>query len=711
MKMTDRLYGCEIAKLPGRVLPGRFSVGTSELQINGYQYPIHTQLHYGVSGDLRISDSRTHDTVYTNILEEFLPSELIASAISEAVPEPIYVNTLTESDIREFVPMVPRINERIEKTDFEITLHDKLGFLEEVCRDPITLLNVEIERVHTDRARRIPPSALEYLASHDEDWSRRTISGVEPERVLSEIINDEYNIYENRVAATLVVRLYAYLLKRIHEVENLKGTIEEKRHIETESINNWHRNRVYGLWGEVVREDAAFVADNTLKFLQVLTMRVGKLMESPLYVNIPARERNENSILDTNIITNDQNYREVALLLNDLNQVEGRNVQKTEDEIYAQRMNEAISFEGFCVMLVSKALVELGYVIKPLPGKHGGDDSLSMVSPVLQDLKLRQEKNGNIELTTGSDLKIIIVPVYSQLSDLPEASNSLSDFTDQVDSKPAQKDTTYRVLLYPDFNGLSSSLVEEVEHLRAPNNVLMKDEKDKLIPIHVSPFSFYNIERIGLCLRRWIQGWTFMDYPREVPANNSIKTEIIHLIDSFSDSSQNGIVFAVQPFSPAELTQLNNHLRAEINKAAGKGRDYLSRKRELEKFQGHLPSLTSLFDDILFCPVCHTQVLAHEFHVTGANTYRCHCLNCEATWGLDACSNCNNPFPFIRPAIDNDLSGQNLYTYPEKRIGLDMIALPCCSGEGGVLHVMCSCCGHCSKHDQTHFPYGSSHVL
>ena len=708
MKFWDRLYGTNLKNIPENILPGRFSTADFGALINGSQYPKHTQLHYGVNGSLRVEGQGVDERAECVVLDELLPATLIRSAISEVVPEPIQLQAFDDDLIKSFIPLVPRVNERIQKTSFELKLSDKIGFLEEVCREPITLLRVEVERVHTDRAKRIPPDAVEYLASHAEDWSRRTLTGVEPERVLSEIINDDYNIYENRVAATLIDRLYVHLLKRIHEIEEIKGTLKEKSQIEAKSLNSWHRNRVYSLWGEAVSEDADFIAENTLQFLQGLTRRIGKLMDSMLYKSIPVRQRNENNIIDTNIIANEQNYREVALLLNELNKTEGRHVQKTESQVYMNRLAEISSFEGFCHLLITRTLVEFGYSISKHGTRKDNADHLVLTLAGLPDIKVQRGEDGNLKISIKDGPSILIIPIFAQLSALVDSRKSLSELTSPLQAKAIESSNIQHViLLYPDNQEIPTQTLSSISQLDAEPAVLENQTLGNITPIHVSPFSFYNIERIGICLRKWIYGASYSAYPRETPVNNSLKRELVKLVDCLEDCKDNGVLHQLKPISTSEISMLDKYLKVEVKKAEGKGRDYITRKLDLEKMQVDLMQMRKRYSDILICPVCQAIVIEREFKITGTNTYRCHCSNCDTVWGLDACAHCKQPFSFIRTGCDSDTSFSELYMAPEKSIGLDGIALPCCTDEMGMLHLTCSKCGYCSKHGVNHFQEAS----
>ncbi len=56
---------------------------------------------------------------------------------------------------------------------------------------------------------RIGPESIRHLASHSEHWKGIKANGLVPERLLARILEDDYAIYENIAAKTLVDKLYA----------------------------------------------------------------------------------------------------------------------------------------------------------------------------------------------------------------------------------------------------------------------------------------------------------------------------------------------------------------------------------------------------------------------------------------------------------------------------------------------------------------------
>src|SRR5690606_34852875 len=134
----------------------------------------------------------------------------------------------------------------------EKLLADRLGHLVEVCQRPRSHLRVEVERTAVARARRLATQAPSYLAAHTEDWDRPTLRAVIPKRILSLVREDQFDIYENRVAVRLVDHLDAYLSRRVNEVARLLRLFNEVGdHGSTAGQgSHWRQKRVYQLWGD-----------------------------------------------------------------------------------------------------------------------------------------------------------------------------------------------------------------------------------------------------------------------------------------------------------------------------------------------------------------------------------------------------------------------------------------------------------------------------
>lgn len=99
----------------------------------------------------------------------------------------------------------------------------------EICERPRLHLHVEESVRPIGVVRKSGPAAIKHLARHSEHWEARTVSGLRPARLLAQVLEDDWQLYENRFVVTLVRKLQRYLqlaCKDINErLEQATGSI------------------------------------------------------------------------------------------------------------------------------------------------------------------------------------------------------------------------------------------------------------------------------------------------------------------------------------------------------------------------------------------------------------------------------------------------------------------------------------------------------
>ncbi|NLT45924.1 MAG: hypothetical protein GXX80_10515, partial [Thermotogaceae bacterium] len=94
-----------------------------------------------------------------------------------------------------------------------------------ICDKPKSHLKAINEVRPIETVKRIGYESIPYLAAHSEDWLARTASGLKPSRLFSRVEDDEFHIYENRVAKTLIDLIISFLRKKEKELRDQYGQI------------------------------------------------------------------------------------------------------------------------------------------------------------------------------------------------------------------------------------------------------------------------------------------------------------------------------------------------------------------------------------------------------------------------------------------------------------------------------------------------------
>ena len=212
------------------------------------------------------------------------------------------------------LPLVPGVDERVRLHPLEKEALAKLPHLQHVCHHPRLHLRVEVERVPVARARRVPARAAAALVAHPGDWEHRTLRGIQPSRVLAVQVEDEWNLYENRVAVRLVDHLLLWTSRHLDELRRLQDIADAGQGFDDEARGSLFRSqRLYELWGRFFVDDAlTSELTDTLKALERLQRALQALLDTPLYREIPRDTFVPVTLVSTNILANDPHYRKVA---------------------------------------------------------------------------------------------------------------------------------------------------------------------------------------------------------------------------------------------------------------------------------------------------------------------------------------------------------------------------------------------------------------
>jgi len=692
----NRISGRFIKMVPEKYLLGQYQVSPGHLTfINNVSSLDYDYFVPDNSNESRVIIPGLSVDKKFKYVRKILTDQLTENAVREISHTLYDLLAICWSDILEISPLVPKISERVNIQNFERIIESKLSHLLEVCHRPATLLSTEIQTVHVSTAIRIPKLATEYLLSHTEDWEKRTIHAIQPKKVLSELITDEYIIYENKVAVRLVDHLRSYLFKRILEVQKLYSMISETNY--SLESHNWekHAFRVYDLWGESLESGIEEKAKATLDKLKAMYYKLGGLMDSKLYKKVPMTANVEPSLLDTNILTNHQDYRQVSQLWREWYKI--NKIQRlTGKELYKEKQEAYKGFNHFCWILIVRALSQLE--LRP--------ENVDI--PIQKDIKLLGRRT-DIRLCrlddhtfeihlTAHEKKIRFVSIFSNIINLT-TNNDFDEYM-RIFESDVEKAQCKTIILYPDQNiaGIDNNRLIRI------NSLFLRSEENNtsygIIP--VSPFSLFSVEKVGRSIRQFIDGILIESYPPAFDIDNSLISDMISDNSGWVISNRNndGILITAPP-QKDDIEQLRRHISSEIKKVKVMGKVFQYKVHVFNHFLGQIDTISQCYSEILTCPICHKQQPPESFtkRYMDNHTFTCRCTECNIEWGLNSCANCGDNFPFINlnTIFNHD---QHEIGWVDKIFGLDLVASPC-SSKGEKMHFRCTKCNYCSIHNST----------
>lgn len=316
MRVFDLVTGCE-TNLPHEVDSGR------------YRILVDTKLNDSI--ELRAGDilwapgssrcdlqARKDDVIQSHAFlgfasEHDADQDLVVRAVQAVIDE------LDDAGLNEKLsPVMPgKLKEQAELTELEKRLAKDMPFLFNIEQSPRMSMRYDAELTPTSRARRLAIGALVRLASHSDDWSRRDFKGVRPKRLLAEVSEDEFQIYENVVYARLLDKLDFQLGHRVRDLRTLEARRTDAAAIaNAEDLDHRLRYRLCALWGTAYSNDAECnkAGSDVLAELTALMKKIKRLRLGRLYQAIPKDVRVPQPLRTTNVLLHDQNYKRLRPL-------------------------------------------------------------------------------------------------------------------------------------------------------------------------------------------------------------------------------------------------------------------------------------------------------------------------------------------------------------------------------------------------------------
>lgn len=722
MNIFDRLSGKRLDNLPSEpALLGRWLLEPSQETVtqNGSLTKSGDALIPGIDGQWTVIETTKSSLLRGHFVPDCLPNEQDLNAIRSLGKVLLSSDKASEGWLgwSETSPFAPNLDQSIAKHPLEDVIEQEFEHLDAVCRRPQTHIRIEAETILVSRARKLDRNVYTHLASHTEDWLHRKITGVQPRRVLAQVREEQWDLYENRVAVRLVDHLIQWLRERISEVRRVRDDIFaplEQYHVNAQGV--WRRShRICELWGEAFEYGLGKEqADQRIQDLEVLIHRMLSLMDSVLYQKIPSQAQAPHTLQMTNLLSNHDHYRGVARLW----QAWSQNAVKkalSPSELYKDLQLLLNSYNSWCMLLIVRALNQLE--IKPIDNNLDNNISPQSIISLNDGYLLEWQECGILVLLKEKKPLVRFVPLIHAL--VKAKPNSLKEYIAGM-VQAVSGIQPWTIVLHPKVpDGPSVDFISTIEvHPPQPDTMGAIDF------IEVSSFSLDSVERISRAIRwaMWVP--RFMLYP---PQLSSVPEEYkqrlinkLHYDVNYYYLTRNISVQEMAEINKATLDAKNafvekeedskrvhNELqtvkgnpvrRTELNIEKRKLLlvidELKSKSNELENFNKSLQNASSAIVDLQTCPICRKQgSLSH--HQMQNSCFEAKCASCSANWGLRYDSTLNRRVPFI--LIGTNLPEEYNYQRVDDILGCDVLAVPMVNENGNIKFispriVACSVC-------------------
>ncbi len=580
-------------------------------------------------------------------------------------------------------PVAQKLAERARPLPLDLEIVRHLQHLQHVCHRPRMHLRIEEERLPVSRARRTPVRAVADLVSHPGDWEHRTLRSIQPSRVLARQIEDEWNLYENRVAVRLVDHLLAYLAKRLEELRKIKEILEASRDYSDEiRRTSFHRaRRIAELWSDTLDSKTEEELTRTMKRLELAQRDLQTLLDAPLYQHVPRRQTVALSLKPTNILVNDPHYRKVAALWRSWEKF-GHKRQETTQQRAVRRQREAAAWDRFVLHLVVRGFAALGWSATP------SGEGWTAVKGGWLSVRVASDAMGVVHVDGDRPLRIL--PICADLAGADPAA---------VQAQLEHHDGPDREVVLAHVGGAVA--------LADPDRASGWSIAGRAVLIPCSPWGIDSEERMARLLNGWLCRAAAPTYPvattlRALPEWPGRREWLRHDGDHLVALRSPGESEASEARTWAAMKVRELDTQAQRAKAAKQAFAVAPREAVIA-FQHFVDRAAKALAGMDCCPVCGGRGLIEPRPGKLPNgsdaTWWAMCGSCTSEWGTRPCTGCGTRYRALvaQTGLDLNLAAQATapLDWPDKVLGRDVWAQPCRHDAGGQFR--CPACGECSQ--------------
>lgn len=568
-------------------------------------------------------------------------------------------------------------------SELEEAVRRDLRTLEWVCTVPHTDLTFREEVLAVDRARRPAGGAIPYLASHSEHWLRVTKYQPIPDRILSELREDDLAIYENRLVSTIIDGSLRWLTET---VQRLREQVEAERHrTEVQAISYYLRWRRLARWlGAEAEAGELGRLEDRRREVQDLVDHLRALERTPLREGTRGAPRVDELHI-TNLLANDGRYRRMVDLWSTMRAQSVRHATGRQelDAVWRERFADA---DSYTELLMVRACADIG-LVDPVTGEPSAPDLSVLIHPSPPGVR------AVLEHRNGSRLTVHAAMVGAGLSTDVLQDGAIRPYLDKLASN-ATASGHINCLLHPMTTAGTDGAPALIDLGVRPAALGLTPWHDGaglvILPVH--PLGIDCLERLGRVLRiaaGILRADTF-------PPATSLVGDHALLPPASLDMSGTGLEIQDGQLVALAETVAAPQLRAPT-RPGPRHHHHQPTEHNDDPWTEELEALRLPIEGLLTCsshPLEHRSSFTTVDHWT-RNGYRARCTGCSAVWGVRTCAACNRRYPFTYVDYDQQwIEARELPGGPAEYFGMDLEAEPCSLDRTATICPRCLTCSN-----------------
>ena len=252
------------------------------------------------------------------------------------------------SDLQTYVNMISGNQIPLLAFEFEDIKENKgKGIMPEICRTAVQDVRAILARPQKqlvvserperiERAQRITPYSLRHLSAHSEYWRQVSLSGVSPDRIMTQVYEDSWITYENIFLRMVVDQMDEIICQESAKNSKRKNNRKQIREIATfresgqnqDNYSDWHKGKICA---ELIlplldseANEKRYDEEETKEERTIRTARkvIQEVQESLFYKMLKKQPALPLPVKLTNVIMMDEHYNKVYKLWQHMNGIE-----------------------------------------------------------------------------------------------------------------------------------------------------------------------------------------------------------------------------------------------------------------------------------------------------------------------------------------------------------------------------------------------------
>jgi hypothetical protein len=558
--------------------------------------------------------------------------------------------------------------------DFERALQADIDQLIWICLRPLQDLRYDEIIQPVGRVRRPARGAAQQLSAHSEQWERWAPDFPIPREVLASIREDDTDLYENRVARTLVNGALSHLNRRLQQMRShLTKNVQGRQVFLTGWY--WRKERLRSSVDEQDVDTVIEMLEGAASELETMANRLASLERSPLFDGTPARSRIR-SLRMTNVLRRDPRYRRIPPLWTLWNsaQDDDASLKRLDDPALSQR-----SMDVLTEILVAKAIDWLGFDFDTATDTYiRGLSTISMSTSDGATL---------LQIDDPAGLRHVrVVGLASPLrsGDRPDPLRAARILDKWLQEQGGAIGAL--AMLHPvdatDILSIESHERTLIDHTGI--DAVQRYRSWAVIP--ATPLLIDSIERVTRFLRWHLTAPIYLTNTVHLSCGDINSSDRNTLKQLSSCHLETGDLVVDSPLSLQDRQLLQEMF-----------------ERRPSSWLTDIERVEAVYGTLLRCPVFPSHQTTHtRFERRENGTFVCSCKSCRSEWGTNICGACGSSIPFIKPGqsvpdgeLPSDFFGGDLLaSLCEGAVATDVEPV---NGGPDLRVLICPTCRKCSK--------------